>query len=230
MTNKHKNNSGESAASTLADQLLELILERGLRNGDKLPGEVELAAEFQVSRLTVREAINGLKFLGILKSAPRRGTEIAELDYSRLSKYLAFQIAFASPKTSDLMRARLALELGSLELALPVAPEAAEKLYELADGIQWRDDSEEDSKRASHSDFEFHHYLLELSKNPLMTAFSSLIDIFLRFYAIRLPNAAESKRLAELHRMIARAIIENNLDLARGLLIDHGRHYLKKGK
>ena len=106
----------ESMSTVLADRLLQTAIESNMKIGDKLPGEVELADRFHVSRVSIREAINGLKFLGMLDAAPRRGTTIAALDYRRLVKYLGFQMAFSSLSEEELFDARLALEIGMLDL------------------------------------------------------------------------------------------------------------------
>ncbi|HYE04354.1 MAG TPA: FCD domain-containing protein [Planctomycetota bacterium] len=52
------------------------IATNGLRVGDALPTEVEIAAKVGVNRSTVREAITGLKVLGIIESRRRGGMRI----------------------------------------------------------------------------------------------------------------------------------------------------------
>ena len=71
-------------STVLADRLLQTAIESNMKIGDKLPGEVELADRFHVSRVSIREAINGLKFLGMLDAAPRRGTTMAAGQVSRV--------------------------------------------------------------------------------------------------------------------------------------------------
>ena len=63
-------------STVLADRLLQTAIESNMKIGDKLPGEVELADRFHVSRVSIREAINGLKFLGMLDAAPRRDSSV----------------------------------------------------------------------------------------------------------------------------------------------------------
>ena len=50
------------------DQLREQILSGGWKPGDKLPSENELAAQFGVSRVTVRNALQRLSGLGLLET------------------------------------------------------------------------------------------------------------------------------------------------------------------
>ncbi len=48
-------------------QLKESILSNGFKAGDKLPPERELADQFQVSRVAIREAIRTLENAGFLE-------------------------------------------------------------------------------------------------------------------------------------------------------------------
>jgi len=60
----------------LADQLIDEI-RRGRRPvGSTLPGEIELMAEFSVSRHTVREALRRLEELGLIERRRRHGTRV----------------------------------------------------------------------------------------------------------------------------------------------------------
>jgi GntR family transcriptional regulator len=49
--------------------------------GAGLPGEAELAAEFSVSRNTIREALTALKAEGLIDRGPRVGTHVAQRKY-----------------------------------------------------------------------------------------------------------------------------------------------------
>jgi GntR family transcriptional regulator len=53
------------------EQLMEDILSSGLTRGDKLPSENDLVAHFDVSRVTIRQALEMMRAEGILES--RRG-------------------------------------------------------------------------------------------------------------------------------------------------------------
>ena len=54
-----------SVSQQVFDQLREQILSGGWKPGDKLPSENELAAQFGVSRVTVRNALQRLSGLGL---------------------------------------------------------------------------------------------------------------------------------------------------------------------
>jgi DNA-binding FadR family transcriptional regulator len=60
-------------ADTVEGRLRQFIRKRGFHPGDALPKETELAAQLDVSRNVVREALSRLRMLGIVESR-RRGT------------------------------------------------------------------------------------------------------------------------------------------------------------
>src|SRR5919204_48092 len=64
----------EPAYRKVAAALMERILDRTLRDGDRLPSETELARQFGVNRSTVREAVRELESNGLV--ARRRGSKL----------------------------------------------------------------------------------------------------------------------------------------------------------
>lgn len=54
------------------------ILSGALKTGDRLPSERELAENYNVSRITIRNAISRLAYLGFLQTMPQSGTFIAD--------------------------------------------------------------------------------------------------------------------------------------------------------
>ncbi|WP_084558082.1 FadR/GntR family transcriptional regulator [Hamadaea tsunoensis] len=61
-----------------AEQLLELIARAGLRPGDRLPTENELAMQLGTSRTVVREAVKILSALGRIRAHKGRGLFVAD--------------------------------------------------------------------------------------------------------------------------------------------------------
>jgi GntR family transcriptional regulator len=62
-----------------------------------LPGETELAAEFSVSRNTIREALTTLKIEGLIERGPKVGTHVAQRKYDHgLDTLLGLKETFKS--------------------------------------------------------------------------------------------------------------------------------------
>lgn len=64
---------GKSRVDLAVDQIIQVILDRDMKAGDKLPNEYDLARELGVGRSTVREAIKRLVARNILTGAAGRG-------------------------------------------------------------------------------------------------------------------------------------------------------------
>ena len=60
----------------IVDDVLDQINHGQLRKGDKLPTELSLATQFDVSRTCVREAIKSLEAMGIVQSIQGSGSYI----------------------------------------------------------------------------------------------------------------------------------------------------------
>ena len=68
----------KSLAQQTAEGLYSrIVVEKGLRPGEKLPNEVELAGELGVSRATLREAIRTLTAQGVLEVRRGKGTFVS---------------------------------------------------------------------------------------------------------------------------------------------------------
>ena len=66
-------------ADEVVEQIEVLILEGILRVGDKLPGERELARQFEVSRPILRDALKTLEGRGLLVTRHGGGTYVADV-------------------------------------------------------------------------------------------------------------------------------------------------------
>lgn len=64
-------------------QIILYIKSKGLMTGDRLPTEVELSEQLNISRLTLREALNALKNDGLIHAVQGRGTFVA-CDYTHI--------------------------------------------------------------------------------------------------------------------------------------------------
>ena len=211
--------------------LLGFILDAGLRPGDRLPPEETLAVKFGVSRVSVREALHGLKFMGLLYSAPRRGTTLAEIDFSRLSHYLSFQLAYSAMSVQELLEARMAIEQGMLELLCDKCTgDTYLRLREAAEKCSCRNGSPSEQKHHLQKDFEFHRLLLSSGGNAVLDAFSSLLETFFRQLKGKPVTMPEIRRADAEHFQLVEALHDKNIDLARRLLRRHlaGRYSARK--
>lgn len=63
-------------ADYVFDEIKRMLIDGQLKEGDKLPNQVEFAAQLGVSRVPLREAMQRLSQLGIIEEKPGAGTRI----------------------------------------------------------------------------------------------------------------------------------------------------------
>lgn len=112
-----------TAAMTIADALAREILSE-MSPGVSLPSEAELAARYDVSRLTIREAVKLLEGRGLLAIARGRKAVVREPDGAAFADFLTSVIRYDSKGLFDLVEVRLALEVQSATLAAKRATRA----------------------------------------------------------------------------------------------------------
>ena len=150
--------------TSLSSQVVQEI-ERQIRQGvwqlnERIPAEPELASAFGVSRNTIREALQSLIHAGILAARPGDGTYAKRR--SRMESALHSELATA--ERSQVLEARLTLELGIVELAARNrTPDDLEKLRSALDERNQSDNVELDAA--------FHALIAQASHNPLLADF-----------------------------------------------------------
>jgi GntR family transcriptional repressor for pyruvate dehydrogenase complex len=105
-----------SAASTVADDLARLILGE-MTPGTSLASEAELAVRYDVSRLTIREAVKMLEGRGLLEIARGRKAVVRAPDGSAFADFLTSIIRYDAKGLFDLIEVRQSLEVQSATLA-----------------------------------------------------------------------------------------------------------------
>jgi GntR family transcriptional repressor for pyruvate dehydrogenase complex len=158
------------AYEQVADQLRELILSGRLPQTQRLPNEAALAAQFGVSRPTVREALRELSALSLIRTTKGAtgGSFVTAPTADHISEFLSANIALLSQTETisldDFLEARKALEL-------PAARKAAhrrtdEDLERLRAAIPAR--RLEREEQFTHNK-DFHYVLVAASGNPLLS-------------------------------------------------------------
>lgn len=106
-----------SLAAQVADAVLAIIQDQGLRPGDTLPSTGELADRFNVSRTVVREALADLDGRGIIERSQGRESIVSTPGPEQLQELLSFQIRRHSIGAGSLIEFRQSIELLSAQLA-----------------------------------------------------------------------------------------------------------------
>jgi DNA-binding FadR family transcriptional regulator len=162
-------------ADTVADQLLELVLDGTFPVGGTLPSEAELAARFGVSRLTVREAIRSLAPTRVIRVQQGRSSTVnAPEEWSPLDGRLLVARSRLHPDPlllpMRLLEARRAVEVAIAELAAQRRqPSQVERLTAAHDDMV-RAHGAGDVPAVAEADLAFHGMLFDAADNVFLEA------------------------------------------------------------
>ncbi len=183
--------AGGSAVDLVLAQIREMIVEGGLKVGDKLPTERELCERFASSRNTVREAMRMLKAFGVVEVRPKVGATIVDQRMNRAFDLFSFNVTEISRQTfDDIQGFRELIETGSVaQIFTAVTP---------GDLVQLRDINREMVRaksiiEAAEQDLRFHTRLVTLIGNK------SILDIYriMTPVILRIMQRGKTRRIIE---------------------------------
>lgn len=146
----------------------ELILDGILRDGDRLPGERELAQKLDVSRPILREALKELETRGLLVSRHGGGTYVADIVGAVFSDPLSALITRHSRATRDFLEYRRYIEGMTAELAAQRATEPDRRnLAAIVDRMREAHEAGRFEEELS-GDVEFHNAIGEAAHNIVL--------------------------------------------------------------
>ena len=146
------------------EQIRELIFRGQLKAGEQLLPERELSEALQVSRTTVRNAINKLVVLGLLEHKQGQGTFVRFPD-TRLDNPLAAAMEVEDATIADLLEVRMGLECNAAALA---AQRANEKdLHFMEASLEEMRVEVGSGRLGTEADTAFHMALAYATKNPV---------------------------------------------------------------
>lgn len=146
-------------------QIQDLIADKHLQPGDRLPGERELAGDLSVSRQSVREALKVLDYLGIAKVRPGGGTFVATTPPTPLDPSV-YGLLSEHRFLLDLLEARRIIEQEILHLA--VRRSTREDLEAMEKFLAARASELTTGEHDVASDLAFHEMLAEATGNTVL--------------------------------------------------------------
>lgn len=223
-----KKNNGADIPTLVVQQIISLISEGTLQPGDKLPSELEMTRRFDISRISLREALKLLEAKGYVVSKGRRGKFICSVTDIPLAPSLDAMIRQDRSNIEKLTEARQVILGESAALAAGRAkPEDLERMTDAVCSI----------KNAQASDFLTFHaaFFSAISSAVGNTIIAHLNETLLAPYATiaaekesinakMLTNRSEIERQME---SIVSAIRKGAADEARLAVNDHFNHLRK---
>lgn len=196
----------QSTAEMIADRLRAAIVHGAVQPGSQLV-EADLAAQFDVSRGPVREAMQRLVSEGLLHSVRHRGIFVIDLSLDDVA---------------DIYRARTALEGGALELILDGRREIAYRSLEPAVTAMASCAEADDATGVTEADHAFHQALVGSADSPRLVraAQTLLIETRMCLGALQTTYTDLGEQVRE-HIALREAIAGEPSQQVRELLVAH---------
>lgn len=213
----------------VAEAIKDWVVEQGLHPGDRLPGEAELIARFQMSKGTIREAMRILQAQGLVetKTGPGGGSFVGAVTKDRAHALLGNYFYFRNITIADIYQVRIALEPElAATLAGKLTPEQIAELRAImARYAEPAADAEEE--RAQHVDsLAFHARLAEYADNALLGFFIGFmaqiladLTVYKRLYTT--PNQELWERGRRHQRDLLDALDRGDAETARKVMASH---------
>ena len=208
----------QSNTDSVISQIKEMINSGVLKPGDKLTEKKKMAADFNVGRTQIREALHKLEFYGIIKTLPQSGSVINGLDINTLDGLISDVLNLQQYDFYSLVETRYVLEVNAIRLCAERRNEQdLAKLEKAQENFLKYYDSPE---RVSH-DFAFHRAIAEGCHNPVFKAMLLIVipDIMTIYQRDRIcaPNTA----VVDEHTQMLDAIRSQDGELAAKIMSNH---------
>jgi GntR family transcriptional repressor for pyruvate dehydrogenase complex len=211
-----------SLVEAVAERLRSLIVQGGFQAGDRLPSEMELRRQLQVSRPVLREAVNRLAAVGLLSVRHGSGTYVAGREWlSSCTKLAGSSMAIAPRGLLQFVEFRRVIEGYAARRAAAIAePDQVAALEQLLE--EALDAAREETTQAIEADFRFHCMLVEIGGNPLMRNVMELLHEFILASMARTqPVAMGDPETISIHRAIMEAVKDHSPEAAEQAIHAH---------
>lgn len=193
----------------------QMIVNKELKVGDRLPTEAELVVKFNKSRGCVREAIKILESYGILEVRQGDGTYVCASAGAGMFDALFFQIISQGSDFDELQSLREILEVGIMNQVIGLAQRKdVEKICQVQNELHRAIEEKKELEVLVDLDLKFHRTITEITGNhALQEVYRNLIEIFRPYILKSYEQQSSENHFSVLlhHELFIRAIKEKDL-------------------
>lgn len=208
----------KKAYEEVSDEIRKLIHSRRLQPSHRLPTERDLAEQFGVSRMVVREAIRTLERSGLLavKKGPRGGIFVTQQYDRPITDSIANLLAGGGADLANLFEMRLLIEPFAASRAADLA--SGEELDQLAALLHDAEGVSANLPDLRSHNIEFHRTILRISRNPVMGMIGDAVLTILSNRIREVLSPDTSHQALGMHRKILEALRKHQSGKAKALM------------
>lgn len=208
----------------VTDSLLSMLRNGEFKPGDKLDSVEQMAKNFNVGRSAIREALSGLRALGVVEMRQGEGTYITQFDASKFSMPVEAALLMKREDIKELSEVRKILEVGAAGSA--AVNYLTQDLQAVENALEMMEEAECHGELGEKADLEFHLAIANATHNRmLINLMSSVSELMVesmretRYLLLYSENRMTS--LLEEHQLIYRAIKERKPEKAQSYMLNH---------
>jgi GntR family transcriptional regulator, transcriptional repressor for pyruvate dehydrogenase complex len=209
----------KSISDEVLEQMKEQIITGVWSTGSKIPGEMQLARMFGVSRVSVREAIHRLAGMGVLSIKRGEGTFVNEILAQDYFHTLLPILMIDNASLPHMMELRAMIEIGSAGLAAVRAKK--EDIVRLNTALANMENYKGNHKRFSAEDLNFHTAIAMATHNSAVLKVNAVIHDMLRKTMEEIVRITGYEDGIHYHRKILEAIEKKDKNEAVKIMTEH---------
>lgn len=212
----------EPLSNKVEQQIREAIRQKIFLPGDKLPGELELAERFGVSRTAIREALRMLAGRGLVDIQKGSGAYVSEIDMSNVVDpfYQLLEMKCGEAALLHIIRVRCFIEPEIAKLAANYCDN--EDIEYLKRNYENMKQHAENPEEMIDIDTKFHRRLAEATNNPILPIIMEPIYQLLHKFISSTYKQSHAPDLAlENHRKLVQCMEEKNGEMGFIIMKQH---------
>jgi DNA-binding FadR family transcriptional regulator len=216
------------ASGEIVQQIERAIFAGELRPGDRLESERELADQFSVSRITVRDALRVLEARGLIrvKVGATGGAFVSETNLDHVVGSISTMIALRKMTLSELAEARTVVETATAQLAAERADAAA--IQRLTEMVERGRKVVREQLPHTEASMDFHVALAEAADNELLSATVRAYRDLLMQTLHDMRDVRSARVTQKAHEDILEAIRARDGEATRRLMLEHLQDFEKR--
>lgn len=201
------------------EQMKDHIVSGEWAPGSKIPGELELVDLFEVSRVSVREAIHRLVGMGVLIIRRGEGTFVSEIIPSDYFDTLLPILTIERPNVLEMLEFRNIIEVESARLVSKRADE--HDIERMSNIIRKMEDSQGDKQLFSTQDLNFHYAMAIATHNNVIIKVNAILSDMLKKSMEEIVGLTGYEGGIYYHKKILEAIKNKDEKLSAELMKEH---------
>lgn len=200
-------------------QMQDQIVSGDWKPGTRIPSENELAEQFGVSRVTVRNALQKLAALGLIETRLGDGSYVCQAEAKAILQPLVPTAFLTEDSLGEILQFRRMIE-GPVcgEACRKAGPEAVQALAQLYRAME---ESRADLRQFAHCDYRFHLEMAKLTGNSILIEMYRIVQEVMKSSFDRVVLARGSKAGLYYHKRILDAFSAGDSQRAQAEMEAH---------